>query len=406
MYYLAGGYASGTRIAEYDYSTQTTQLLSTAYGDYTYYSLQGAVNPLGASFALVAEAYNNGARNVNVYNKATYYTTPNLSTTYTNMTQPSVMVERSASIGSPTIGVVMKSTSSNVFYQSDGSTTLTSIGTGITSTFIRERKMPGNLELMLIKSALSPATIEKYTVTVGGGRELEKATGDGVQTNVQAEFIHNKAEKQQLAGVLNFSGSAVAFLDSLQTGNRVSVNVENVLGLSVHQTDSIKVPVGIDVLRNGSAIRSYSPSLWTTLTKQSIGGLQSGDVLRFVVGNTNADVAWYKKITLIENGLNKGGTLLGETLIPTEMNVGVYPNPFNPSTSFRISLPQAAYVRLEVFNMLGQKVATVVDGVVQAGYSEHRFEGGSLSSGIYLYRTEITQNGTKQLRSGKIMLVK
>jgi hypothetical protein len=63
-----------------------------------------------------------------------------------------------------------------------------------------------------------------------------------------------------------------------------------------------------------------------------------------------------------------------------------YPNPFNPSTNIRFSIPQASDVQLEVFNLLGQKVQTLVSGKLNAGMHTVNFDASSLSSGVYLYR--------------------
>ena len=78
--------------------------------------------------------------------------------------------------------------------------------------------------------------------------------------------------------------------------------------------------------------------------------------------------------------------------LPEQFELGAnYPNPFNPSTMIPYQLPAAMYVRLEVFNILGQRVATLVDGERPSGFHTASWDatdaaGQAVGAGVYLYR--------------------
>jgi Secretion system C-terminal sorting domain len=68
-----------------------------------------------------------------------------------------------------------------------------------------------------------------------------------------------------------------------------------------------------------------------------------------------------------------------------------YPNPFNPATTITFQIPKTANVKLEIFNLLGEKINTLVDAELNAGnhsttWNGKNIEGGSVASGIYFYR--------------------
>ncbi|MEJ2627207.1 MAG: T9SS type A sorting domain-containing protein [bacterium] len=65
-----------------------------------------------------------------------------------------------------------------------------------------------------------------------------------------------------------------------------------------------------------------------------------------------------------------------------------YPNPFNPTTIIEYQLARSGFVTLDVYNMLGEKVAELVNGFEEAGYYSIEFDGSDLPSGIYLYKIQ------------------
>jgi hypothetical protein len=81
--------------------------------------------------------------------------------------------------------------------------------------------------------------------------------------------------------------------------------------------------------------------------------------------------------------------------------VGNYPNPFNPETTIRYELPEDVHVQLEVYDMLGRRVALLVNELQRSGSHAARFNGGDLASGVYLYRL---QAGTFEKVSQMILM--
>src|ERR1041385_231145 len=59
-----------------------------------------------------------------------------------------------------------------------------------------------------------------------------------------------------------------------------------------------------------------------------------------------------------------------------------YPNPFNPLTFIRYSLPVRSHVTLQIYNLLGQEMTTLVNGIQDAGYQSAKFDASSRSSGM------------------------
>lgn len=141
------------------------------------------------------------------------------------------------------------------------------------------------------------------------------------------------------------------------------------------------------------------------------GTIMAGTQVTFATGATldGRALALTENVTLQQNTINVPESSVGTSVDEFENQLpnGVslfqnYPNPFNPGTSIKFGIDQATNVRLDVFNMLGQHVATLVDEQKSAGFYTVNFEASQFSSGLYMYR--ITANGNQQLK--KMTLIK
>jgi flagellar hook assembly protein FlgD len=96
--------------------------------------------------------------------------------------------------------------------------------------------------------------------------------------------------------------------------------------------------------------------------------------------------------------------------IPTEFALSQnYPNPFNPTTTIEYTLPEQSTVTLKVFNLLGQEIATLADGVQQASSFKAIWDGRNklgqqVSSGVYFYQLDAKSVSGKNFGSIKKML--
>ncbi len=152
---------------------------------------------------------------------------------------------------------------------------------------------------------------------------------------------------------------------------------------------------------NGRSHRTERPttlSMRTTPRTHSVARSletrsSADDVVAFIQGIWWFSFGDYKLVP--ESALDIGGVNVAneEFEVPGEFALGQnYPNPFNPSTTIQYNVPAASAVSVQVFDMLGRKVATLVDGQVAAGTHTVSFDARNLASGVYLYRLEAAGN--------------
>ncbi|GBE30188.1 hypothetical protein BMS3Bbin04_01214 [bacterium BMS3Bbin04] len=121
------------------------------------------------------------------------------------------------------------------------------------------------------------------------------------------------------------------------------------------------------------------------------------EMVKFGTAPGGANGSWLESDPSIAG--DGGGFELPEAYTLSE----AYPNPFNPSTSFSLQLPEAADVSIAVYNVSGRLVSTVADGRFQAGSHQFSVDGSNLAAGVYFLRA-IVPGQLSEVR--KLALVK
>ena len=144
---------------------------------------------------------------------------------------------------------------------------------------------------------------------------------------------------------------------------------------------------GFEVQKSG--VRSQE-SEWINIGfVEGSGNSNSIKEYRFMDGEVSSGKTYYYRLKQIDNN---GVYTFSKTVeinfaVPAEIVLSQnYPNPFNPSTTIDFTLPESGDVSLKIFNPLGEKVATLVNGYMEAGRHSFNFNAQDLPSGMYIYQ--------------------
>lgn len=155
-------------------------------------------------------------------------------------------------------------------------------------------------------------------------------------------------------------------------------------------------------------IRRDGKHQYTTTTQDPTPGLvliPQGSHISYLRGIVYYSGNYYK---IVPRDNSDFGTITGvdpdhTPVIPQEFTLAQnYPNPFNPSTTIGFGLPRSEFVTVKVYNVLGQEVVTLMNGVQEAGTYALRFDASRLTSGVYFYRIQAGQFS----QTKKMLLVK
>ncbi|MBI5726555.1 MAG: T9SS type A sorting domain-containing protein [Ignavibacteriales bacterium] len=157
--------------------------------------------------------------------------------------------------------------------------------------------------------------------------------------------------------------------------------------------------------------RGEGDGVWTEVASKSAAGNSNTPLQYRVTDNKLIGANTHYRLKSVDND----GTIAVCKIIKAENTGAVmyslkqnFPNPLNPTTIIRFTLPEAGFVRFSVFSVNGEEVYKSSSPGLAAGYHEIPFNGANLAGGVYLYRViatnafgEIVFNKTK-----KMMLLK
>lgn len=270
------------------------------------------------------------------------------------------------------------------------------------------------LALAIVLAIRSPQSEVLVTFTGSdGGYSFENVPAGGyyllyVAPGYIPEF-YNNAMMWEDATLVNASGN-VTGIDAVLSPVVVSTNPGIVAGVVKDGSNNPLSEVYVSILDQAGRVIGYS--LTNAQGAYSISGLTAGI---YTVQASKVEYNSYSAQMQFDPnaGLtNMMNVTLFSTLTSAEENTAQppvdftlyqnFPNPFNPSTTIRFSIPVASRVDVMIYNALGVLVQSLGGGEFSSGENSIRFEAENLSSGIYYYRVSA---GSQQL-SGKMMLLK
>ena len=181
--------------------------------------------------------------------------------------------------------------------------------------------------------------------------------------------------------------SSVRLLDS---GNTLSRHADDSHFAGIQMTLSHGSDFSIELTDNAEVSEAVTEGNQTTLvivypeTDHLFSYTGSYDVVEVIAANTSANE-------------------IAARIVPTEFKIGAaYPNPFNPSTTLEIAVPEAGYVSVQVYNVMGQVVATLAEGQMAANTYQFTWNAGDMASGMYFVKAQLGD----QIGTQKLMLLK
>ena len=294
----------------------------------------------------------------------------------------------------------------------------------------------GSNSIILTNTSLTGAIegIKIWKTAPASGTATVKITGGSLTTTSgDAFYVTGETGNASTASITSDSGATI----NTGTGNIMNVISSSTASFTV-DADTLTGNMVADatstlsvILKNGSSLTGNaqhtamtidSNSVWIVTANSVLTSLTdtkgiSGLTVTNIVGN-GQNIHYDSSLvanrylgghtySLVNGGVLTAGSVTDvrgeQTGLPsTYVLYQNYPNPFNPTTTIAIDLAQRSYVTLKVYNLLGQQVVTLINGIREAGRYEIPFVGTNLASGVYFYRLQTS----RFVQTKKLLIVK
>ncbi len=265
---------------------------------------------------------------------------------------------------------------------------------------VQQETMHSNLigeeGMLIVKYNLYNNTAENATgLYFGLLHDFDLSSSDRLEHNSSLSLTYQQNDSGMLVGVVSLKNIASYKMFENINGKRGFTNSE-LMTIMADSTNTINNVVSGDLMFITSTNQfSLSPSesieiAYAFVCGNSLNELYDNAVLAKQKYDITTDIT--------DNNAN----------LPKQFELFQnYPNPFNPSTTIRFNLPVASEIKLEIFNVLGQKVKILVDSDLPAGNYEYRWDATDdanqeVASGMYFYRL----SNNEQYKTQKMSLLK
>jgi len=193
--------------------------------------------------------------------------------------------------------------------------------------------------------------------------------------------------------MLSPNGGEKYYLDSTYI-IRWQSNLNDTVNIKLMEGNNIVLVIGDTIVGGTNAYQWQVPS-----------NLKQDSSYKIMVsGISNAGLYGLSNSSFTITSFVTGVTILNNTIKSYQLSQN-YPNPFNPSTVINYSIPQESHVRIDVFNIIGQRVTTLVNTTQKSGNYEITWNASDLASGVYFYSIRASDNSGKNFFAVKKMML-